>query len=97
MPVATFSPMVGTRVNVMMEFFDEAGVAADPGAVTATALAPDGTETVLSVNNLGVGIYDAEFTLDQSGIWVVQAVGTDPLVVANETSFTVRRNAISLA
>lgn len=96
MPIPKFWPMAGTMVGALVEFVDEAGVAADPTTVTVTARKPNGDLIETAVTHIGTGIYRAEFLVDVPGRWVVQASGTGALVVTDEVVFDVRKAVIAL-
>lgn len=95
MPISTaINPMTGTLVGVNVLFVDETDVPTDPTTVTIQAIRPDGSLQSVVVSNLGVGIYHAEFIVDQPGGWTVQAKGTGALIVTEEASFKVRGRVI---
>lgn len=95
MPGSPFSPMVGTDVGVNVLFVDDVGTPTDPTDVLIQAMRSDGSLQTVTVTNTGIGIWRGEFLVDWPGTWVVQARGEGALVVTDETSFTVRRRAIS--
>lgn len=94
MPGTPFSPMVGTLVGVNVLFVDETGAPADPTTIIIQAKKPDGSLADVTVTNLGVGIYRGELIVTVPGQWVVQAKGLGALIVTEEASFTVRRQAL---
>lgn len=89
MPIPKVWPMAGTQVAVMWEVFDETGEPANPTTVTVTVRSPSGV-IAATTTHPGTGIYRTEFTTDVGGTWVVQFVGTAPVVVVEEIQFDVR-------
>lgn len=69
---------LGTTRELNAEFTAH-GALADPGSVTLTITAPDGTVTTPVPSHDGTGLYSYEQLLDQEGIWTVEWVGTDPV------------------
>lgn len=98
MPIsAQINPMSGTLVGVNILFVDDTGAPTDPTDVIIQAIRQDGSlkdQADILVSNIGVGIWHAEFIVDRSGTWTVQAKGLGALIVVEEASFDVRRRTI---
>jgi hypothetical protein len=90
MPIPKFWPMEGSAVAANFEFLDDTGEPADPTEVQFFVKAPGETAVAVVAENLGTGLYRAEFLVDAPGTWVVQAKGTGAVVVTDEVQFDVR-------
>lgn len=75
-------------------FVDETGAPTDPTDVNIRFHAPSATDYDAPVVNVGVGLYTAEWIVDEPGTWTVQAEGTGALAVVEEESFAVRKAVI---
>lgn len=85
---------IGTLARLKAAFTDaETGAAIDPATVTFRVRAPDGTVTDYSypadVTKTGVGAYQADVDLDQSGTWRWRVFSTGAGQGAQEDGFTV--------
>lgn len=86
---------IGDMVRVKAAFTTtETGAAVDPGAVTLTVEAPDGTETTPSVTKTAVGMYQGDYAPTMPGIHEYRFAGTDSNIAAKEGRFTVRRRRV---
>lgn len=74
---------------VLTTTFTVGGVNTDPTTVVLTVQAPDGTETTPSVSNTAVGVYTADFEVDQAGTWLYRWVGSGAAVGVDEGAFRV--------
>jgi hypothetical protein len=86
--VAKYQPKVGTLVSSTFAVEDAKGMAGDSGEVTCTIVAPDGTESILTLSGGGVvrdgiGLYHVDFPISLPGVWVANwaASGGGPNVV----------------
>lgn len=64
-------------------------VPADPGTVTVTVRAPDGSTSTPTVSNMGTGEYRADVTATLAGMWVYRWTGAGAVVGVDEGTFTV--------
>lgn len=97
MPIPKFWPMEDTMVAANFEFLDETGEPADPTTVIFLVRDPTGTVTEVAHEQLGDGLYRAEFIVDRSGIWIAHAEGQGALVVTDEIQFEVRTALVVLS
>lgn len=83
-----------TQVRTTATFRNLAGAVANPTTVVCTVKAPDGATSTPSVTNSGTGIYYADVTLNQAGIWSVEWQGTGALIAAGDTALTARESYV---
>lgn len=88
---------VGDGVTLTAEFTNSAGAAADPTAVVATLLTPDGEVEELATANPEVGTYTASVTIAQEGRHRYRFEGTGALVAAEEGTFFVKKRRVPAA
>ena len=85
---------VGDTVRVSATFLNVNGVLADPATVTCTFRRPNGTNITATPTSSTTGVWIAEVTVDDSGVWRYRFEGTDTESVAEEGSFVVRRQMV---
>lgn len=86
---------IGTRPELSVTFTDTAETPAEPGAVFAILVEPDGTETLLAAPTYGgVGVYSwTSETLTQAGQHTLRVYAGTDTIAATEVSFKVRATA----
>lgn len=62
---------VGGTISAKATITNEDGAAYDPATVTATLVAPGGTETEIDVVRESTGIYTAQHDPDGAGVWAI--------------------------
>lgn len=83
--------MLGQQVRVTASFTIAAtSTATDPGTVSVSVRAPDGTVTTPPATKDGTGVYHVDVTASQAGEYYVRFVGTAPLIAAAEQQFDVQ-------
>lgn len=85
--------VVTTQIRVTGTFRSLAGALADTTAV-CTVKAPDGTITTPSVVHDSTGVYHADITLDQAGMWYIEWQGTVTVIAAGDVAISVRRSFV---
>jgi hypothetical protein len=85
------------RISTATAFTDADGDPVAPDTVTLTVLAPDGTETTPSESaGASTGLYYADVTVDQAGVWAYRwegVIGTSTAV--DEDLFLVTRSWVT--
>lgn len=92
MSIDVYTP--GTLVRLSVAFADAAGVAVDPGGVTFSARAPDGTpqEETYPAGNIvraSAGNYYVDLLVETPGRWHYRFAGIDTGQAADEHEFVV--------
>lgn len=82
---------LGTRVRMTATFRDDDDVLTNPTTVVCKTRAPV-TKTIATVSNssASTGIYTAEVTPTEVGIWYYQFTGTGAVVAGEEQAFIVQ-------
>ena len=88
---------IGDEVVVFAEFTDDADVATTPSEGLLTIEEPDGTQTeteFADLTNPAAGRLEHEFLITQSGTHYFRFQATQPLRLAREGAFHVRKSEI---
>lgn len=83
---------VGDNALVEFEVRDEDGNLADPSELLLEIEAPDGTTSTLKLSEAEItkvskGIYSANFSLTENGLWQLTWTSTEPTTVEHQTIF----------
>lgn len=78
---------VGTNIVLTATFRDATGALADPTAVTATIMLPNGTKAIVAATKTAVGIYTANYTPTVNGLHGYRFEGAGAVVAAAEGAF----------
>lgn len=85
---------VGDTVRVSATFRNVNSALADPATVTCTFRRPNGTNVTATPTSSTTGVWTADTTVDDSGVWRYRFEGTDTESVAEEGAFVVRRQRV---
>lgn len=84
---------VGDVARLEATFRDTAGVLTNT-TVTLTVKKPDGTSSTPSTSNPSTGLYRADISIDQPGVWVYRFAGTGAVTSVEEGRLYVRRSGV---
>jgi hypothetical protein len=80
---------VGDSVRYSVTF-TAAGTPTNPTSTTLTLTRPDGTTVTPSPTNMGPGLYQADYQLDQAGLWKWEWRGTGAVVATDKGNVRAR-------
>jgi hypothetical protein len=88
---------IGDVVPVTGTFRNAAGALANPTTVDVLVRAPSGTVTTVANSSSSTGIYTANITPTEEGVYRYRFTGTGAVAQAQEGMFTVRRRRVPAA
>jgi len=80
---------IGDVYRTTATFYNAAGVATNPTAVTMKLRKPDGTVSTPTPSSDGSGVYHYDVTIDQDGTWEYSFTGTGTIVASEPGQFYV--------
>jgi uncharacterized protein YfaS (alpha-2-macroglobulin family) len=88
------------RIATTTPFANSAGTATDPTTVTLNVREPDGTVTAYTyaaaqVTKAGTGDFYKDVSVDASGVWAWEWIGTGTVAAAHSGAFRVAVSAVA--